>query len=1087
MKYSNLGKGQFSSMKTCIFVTMNFNSQHISKIFSAKLLGVFCMAMMLMAFFPDILHSQGGTPISGIINNYARVIQYHSCSKTVDVVGTNGFVPNSKVLMIQMDGAIIDTTNTPSFGTVLNYGNAGNAEVLEIESIIGSSIVFKHAPLLQYDPEKYAVQLVTIPVYDTVLISVMTLPLTCSPWNGSTGGVLAFEVRLALDIAGTIDVSGTGFEGGRVRNNGNILRNILDYALPMSRSDMAGEKGRGIALLKEGYLLGRGAPANAGGGGNAHNAGGGGGANGGEGGIGGNDYQKGNNKNGGLPGKPIPHQHFINDSLPRIFMGGGGGAGQVNGNVSLPGGNGGGIVFIRANNVILRQGAKVISNGANVGGPKLSGTDGYGGGGAGGSIYFDVNRFIPFGNDFQINAIGGKGGISAEEHGPGGGGGGGVVMFKDVIPSSAIINVAGGKPGNWSGTSNSFGAEAGKDGLVIGNIRYIESNKVVMALSASKDTSVCEKSPIQLSVKPLGGKPPYTYQWTGTNITDPSAQTTTARPITNENYRVIVTDADGCTNFAIVKVTVLPAPSLNLPVNRITACKGDTIILRANSMQEITWLPSTGLLENKGNQVRCIVDSARTYTVFAETPSGCSAIDTIRIEVQEAPTITAMERISEICPEDDSISIPRSLVFGAMTPYIARWFTANDTLVVDSTFKQLKVKPQQTTMYYIEFTTPIGCIYRDSVLIIVNQKPNITLTKDTIICKGNSLSLNASGGVNYEWTPNTSLSDPNSANPIANPIVNTTYFVKVTSAKGCIAVDSIIVTVIDPPQKPILTRSNDTVFVKGDGSQYEWLFNGNMISKAQDSLLIIDSAGYYSVLAKNAYCSTLSDSIYVSIGNARIVLDSITLNNNESAIVHIRALDTNGIQESGITGITLSLSWNATVAEITNPSFTQVSGIDLKSAVLTLPLNTSPIIGSLNIRGLLGNAPETSITIDGVKAIGGLMRTNTVNGNVKIGDICYEGGIRLWHADKTVSRARITINPHPIESSSEIILDIPEQGRFTLQAFTQIGTSIPIASGFTLPGKVIARLPFEALSSGMYTLMLQTPTESISLPIIINK
>jgi hypothetical protein len=737
--------------------------------------------------------------------------------------------------------------------------------------------------------------------------------------------------------------------------------------------------------------------------------------------------------------------------------------------------------------VICRQGATVISNGANVGGPKSNGTDGYGGGGAGGSIYFDVNRFIPFGNDFQTNAIGGKGGVSAKDHGPGGGGGGGIVMFKDAIPSSAIINVAGGNPGNWFDTTNSFGAEAGKDGLIIGNVRYIESNKVVMALSISKDTTICEKSAIQLSVKPLGGKPPYTYQWTGTNITNPTAQTTSARPITNENYRVIVTDANGCTNFAIVKVTVLPAPSLNLPVNRRIACKGDTILLEANSMQELTWLPSNGLLENRGNQVRCIVDSARTYTIFAETQSGCSAIDTIRIEVQEAPSITAMERMSEICPEDDSISIPRSLVFGATTPYIARWFKTNDTLSVDSTFKQLRVKPAQTTMYYVEFTTPIGCIYRDSVLIVVHPKPNITLTKDTIICKGNSLTLNALGGVKYEWTPNIALSDPNTANPIANPISTTTYFVKVITAENCTAIDSITVKVIDPPQKPVLTRSNDTLFVNGDGSQYEWLLNGNAISNARDSLLIIDSSGYYSVLAKNAYCSTLSDSLFVSIGNVRIVLDSITLNNNENGIVQIRALDTNGIQESGITGIKLSLSWNATVAEITSTGFTQVSGIDMKSASITLPMNTLPIIGSLNIRGLLGNAPETSISIDGIKSIGGIMRASTVNGNVKIGDICYEGGIRLWYPDKTVSRARISINPHPIESSSEIILDIPEQGRFSLHAYSQLGKSIPIATGFTLPGKVITRLPFEALSSGMYTLMLQTPTESITLPIIINK
>jgi hypothetical protein len=139
-------------------------------------------------------------------------------------------------------------------------------------------------------------------------------------------------------------------------------------------------------------------------------------------------------------------------------MGGGGGSGHVNNNVSLPGGNGGGVVFIRANNVNFRPGAKIISNGSDVGGPKSNGSnDGYGGGGAGGSIYFDVFRFISFGNDFELEAKGGNGGSTdAAKHGPGGGGGGGIVMFKNSIPNGSIINVTGGKAGQNTAEKNSF-------------------------------------------------------------------------------------------------------------------------------------------------------------------------------------------------------------------------------------------------------------------------------------------------------------------------------------------------------------------------------------------------------------------------------------------------------------------------------------------------------------------------------------------------------------------------------------------------------------------------------------------------------
>ena len=118
----------------------------------------------------------------------------------------------------------------------------------------------------------------------------------------------------------------------------------MDYALPNDKASLSGEKGRGIAILKPEYLLGRGAPANAGGGGNAHNAGGGGGANGGRGGIGSKDFPDGLVHNGGDPGRENPYQQFIDDSLPRVFMGGGGGSGHVNNDAAFPGGNGGGLI-----------------------------------------------------------------------------------------------------------------------------------------------------------------------------------------------------------------------------------------------------------------------------------------------------------------------------------------------------------------------------------------------------------------------------------------------------------------------------------------------------------------------------------------------------------------------------------------------------------------------------------------------------------------------------------------------------------------------------------------------------------------------
>ncbi len=80
---------------------------------------------------------------------------------------------------------------------------------------------------------------------------------------------------------------------------------------------------------------------------------------------------------------------------------------------------------------------------------------------------------------------------------------------------------------------------------------------------------------------------------------------------------------------------------------------------------------------------------------------------------------------------------------------------------------------------------------------------------DAIICNGQSTQLQAtgntnhvteSGTLNFSWSPANSLSNANISNPIANPIINTTYTVTVTDQLGCFENDSVEVIVQNPYQ-----------------------------------------------------------------------------------------------------------------------------------------------------------------------------------------------------------------------------------------------------------------------------------------------
>ncbi len=86
------------------------------------------------------------------------------------------------------------------------------------------------------------------------------------------------------------------------------------------------------------------------------------------------------------------------------------------------------------------------------------------------------------------------------------------------------------------------------------------------------------------------------------------------------------------------------------------------------------------------------------------------------------------------------------------------------------------------------------------------------------VCLGDSVQLNAFGGVIYQWTPVSGLNNPNIPNPKVSPNVTTDYTVIVTSIDGCIDSAKVRVTVKPLPGGTI---TGDTIC---EGETGELLF-----------------------------------------------------------------------------------------------------------------------------------------------------------------------------------------------------------------------------------------------------------------------
>ncbi|GIV28826.1 MAG: hypothetical protein KatS3mg027_2640 [Bacteroidia bacterium] len=87
-----------------------------------------------------------------------------------------------------------------------------------------------------------------------------------------------------------------------------------------------------------------------------------------------------------------------------------------------------------------------------------------------------------------------------------------------------------------------------------------------------------------------------------------------------------------------------------------------------------------------------------------------------------------------------------------------------------------------------------------------------SISADTVICKGDSVQLFASGGTNYYWLPTTGLSNPNIANPLASPDSTTLYIVRIENTPGCSRTEKVLVKVNEPPK----INSNITPSVCGN-------------------------------------------------------------------------------------------------------------------------------------------------------------------------------------------------------------------------------------------------------------------------------
>jgi gliding motility-associated-like protein len=326
------------------------------------------------------------------------------------------------------------------------------------------------------------------------------------------------------------------------------------------------------------------------------------------------------------------------------------------------------------------------------------------------------------------------------------------------------------------------------------------------------DDTICVGECVDLVAATIGSfTAPVTYAWNNGIIATDSV--VNVCPTATTTYEVIGTDSTGLADTAIVTITVVAPPVINLG-NDTTICAVPFTLDAGNIGASFSW-------QDGSNTQFFSVDSSGLFSVIVDNGV---CINTDSIVINYDPAIVNLGPDIITCQPD-------TVVFDTGVLFVSYLWGDNST---DQTLNALN-----TGMYSVEVTNSSGCTALDTTEIIAGSLA-LNLGSDTVICQGQSLLVNAqtqASGVDYLWSTG-------STNPTLTLSDAGVYWVEVSSGI-CLQRDSIevqeqIVTAAfeglnESGCSPVTIDFNSTSVVSiGSITSWDWNFGNGMNSNVEN-------------------------------------------------------------------------------------------------------------------------------------------------------------------------------------------------------------------------------------------------------------
>jgi hypothetical protein len=447
------------------------------------------------------------------------------------------------------------------------------------------------------------------------------------------------------------------------------------------------------------------------------------------------------------------------------------------------------------------------------------------------------------------------------------------------------------------------------------------------------------------------------YSWTGPGIV--GANNIQSINVNTSGIYTVTVGTGGCAYTLSILVTFTPGINITAIAVPSTICVGQNTTLSALGATNYLWMPGN----MAGSSVTVMPNSSTTYTVTGTT-NGCTGSASVVVNVNSIPTVAVVALPPAIC-------VGSSSVLTASGALNYNWSGIGNG-------NPIAVAPLATTTYSVTATDLNGCTNTNSITVIVNPLPIITVNTSpvNVSCFGgnNGISgVTASGGTApyfYNWS-----NGANTANITGLSAGN--YMVTVTDFNGCSSTANTVITQPALLASAITSSTNVSCFGGNNGTSgitasggtapysYNWSNGAN--TSSVNGLI---AGAYFVTITDNLGCTSTAS---ITITQPTLLTSSISSSinvscyggNNGSASVVANGGTapysynwSNGANTAIVNGLSAG-NYFATVTD--NSGCTSTA-----SLIITQPtFLTSSILSSINVSCYGGNNGTANVAGNG--------------------------------------------------------------------------------------------------------------------------